>query len=116
MSDLDQSTEPAPEVPDAPPARRRRLPVGPVGLFVITALALLAAFTAARIVIEMLDEDPVDLQVMLDESAQAPLVTDTEQRAEIGQPAPNVRLDYLDGGTQDLAEIAGVGSPWSGST
>jgi thiol-disulfide isomerase/thioredoxin len=111
MSDLDQSTEPAPDAPDAPSTRRRRLPVGPVGLFVITALALLAAFTAARVVIEMLDEDPVDLQVMLDESAQAPLVTDTEQRAEIGQPAPNVRLDYLDGGTQALAEVAGVGTP-----
>jgi thiol-disulfide isomerase/thioredoxin len=38
-------------------------------------------------------------------------VTDTEARAEIGQPAPNVRLEYLDGGVQELAEVAGVGTP-----
>jgi thiol-disulfide isomerase/thioredoxin len=111
MSDTDQSTEPAPDVPGAPTPSRRRLPVGPVGLFVITALALLAAFTAGRIVLEMLDEDPVELQDMLDETAQAPLVIDTEQRAEVGQPAPNVRLEYLDGGSQGLAEVAGVGTP-----
>jgi thiol-disulfide isomerase/thioredoxin len=110
MSDLDQSTEPAPD-PAPPTSRRRGLGVGPLALFLITAVALLAAFAVGRLVVEAFDEDPVDIQEMLDESAKAPLVTDTEARAEVGQPAPNVRLEYLDGGTQDLAEIAGTGTP-----
>ena len=116
MSDLDESTDPTPESvppadPDRPRTARRGLGIGPLGLFLITAVALMAAFTVARVVLEALDEDPVDIQEMLDESARAPLVSDTEARAEIGQPAPNVRLEYLDGGVQDLAEVAGTGTP-----
>jgi thiol-disulfide isomerase/thioredoxin len=116
MSDLDETTTPEPTDPESTgdeprPARRRGLGVGPLGLFLITAVALLAAFTVGRLVIEALDEDPVDISEMLDEAAKAPLVTDTEARAEIGQPAPNVRLEYLDGGVQDLAEVAGRGTP-----
>lgn len=111
MSDLDESTERPPARPARRSARRGPLPVGPLGLFVITAIALVAAFGAARLFIALNEEEPVELQEMLDESAQAPLVTDTEARAEIGQPAPNVRLEYLDGGVQELAEVAGVGTP-----
>lgn len=115
MSEIDESTEPAPEpAPDAPeprPGRRRGLGIGPLGLFLITAIALLAAGLAARAVLEALDDDPVDIQEMLDESAKAPLVTDTESRAEVGQPAPDVRLEYLDGGVQQLSEVAGTGTP-----
>lgn len=118
MSDLDESTDPPAGEPDderdaAAPRRRRGGPlgVGPLGLFLITAVALLAAFTVARLVIEALDEDPVDIQQMLDDSTKAPLVSDTEAKAEIGQPAPNVRLEYLDGGVQELAEVAGTGTP-----
>jgi thiol-disulfide isomerase/thioredoxin len=122
MSDVDESTEPAPEpatgadadADTVEPARRtnrRGLGVGPLGLFLITAVALLVAGVVARVVVEAMDEDPVDIQEMLDESAKAPLVTDTEARAEIGQPAPNVRLEYLDGGVQELAEVAGTGTP-----
>ena len=117
MSDLDESTDPAPESADPADSvergagRRRGLGIGPLGLFLVTAVALAVAFTAARVAIEAFDEDPVDIQEMLDESAKAPLVTDTEARAEIGQPAPNVRLEYLDGGVQELAEVAGTGTP-----
>lgn len=111
MTDLDESTEPT-DAPrgDARP-KQRGLGVGPLGLFLITAVALLVAFGVARLVVEAIDEDPIDIQEMLDESAKAPLVTDTEARAEIGQPAPNVRLEYLDGGVQELAEVAGTGTP-----
>lgn len=116
MSDLDETTTPEPTGPEptdeaARPARRRGLGVGPLGLFLITAVALLAAFTVGRLVIEALDEDPVDISEALDDAAVVPLVSDTEARAEIGEPAPNVRLEYLDGGVQDLAEVAGLGTP-----
>lgn len=116
MSDLDETTTPDPNDPEptgeaASPARRRGLGVGPLGLFLITAVALLAAFTVGRLVIEALDEDPVDISEALDDAAVVPLVSDPEARAEIGEPAPNVRLEYLDGGVQDLAEVAGLGTP-----
>ena len=91
---------------------RKQLPVGPVGLLIITAIALGAAFLAARLVIDNATRsDAPDIQDVLDESAQTPLVRNTDQRAEIDGPAPNVRLEYLDGGTQDLSEVAGVGTP-----
>lgn len=116
MSDLDETTTPEPTDPEPSgeetrPTRRRGLGVGPLGLFLITAVALLAAFTVGRLVIEALDEDPVDISEALDDAAVVPLVSDTEARAEIGEPAPNVRLEYLDGGVQDLAEVAGLGTP-----
>ena len=114
MTDSPTDVDPVPpaSAPEPAPRRPSRLPVGPVGLLVITAIALGAAFLAARLVIDTSNtSDAVDIQDMLDDQAQAPLVTDTEARAKVGQPAPNVRLDYLDGGTQGLAEVAGVGTP-----
>ena len=80
-------------------------------MLVITAIALAAAFGAAALMNELLDEDPVDVQDALDETADAPLVLDTEVRAKVGQHAPNVRLEYLDGGVQQLSEVAGTGTP-----
>jgi thiol-disulfide isomerase/thioredoxin len=91
---------------------RRALPVGPLGMLLITALALAAAFGAAALAQDLLSDDGVvDVQDALDGSAAAPLVGDTSVRAEIGSPAPDVRLEYLDGGVQQLAEVAGVGTP-----
>ncbi len=99
------------DVSDPPTRGRRGLPVGPVGLLVITAIALLVAFLAARLVIGLLSEPVPDVQDVLDDQAQAPLVTDLDTRVELDGPAPNVRLEFLDGGVQDLAELAGVGTP-----
>jgi len=108
MTDLDDTSE-APARP--PRSRSEGLGVGPVGLLAITAVALLIAAVVGRAALEALDEDPIDVQEMLDASAKAPLVTDIDARAEIGGPAPNVRLEYLDGDVQDLAEVAGTGTP-----
>ncbi len=94
-----------------PRRRRRALPVGPVGLLVITAVAIAAAFGVARLVIDAFDEDPPDPQEVLDGAVPAPLVSDTEARAEVGSPAPNVRLEFLDGEEGQLAEVAGRGTP-----
>lgn len=106
MSETDEITD-----PPTPTTARRLTAVGPLGLFMVTAVALLAAFTAARLAIEWFDEDPVDIQEMLDDSARAPLVIDTAARAEVGDPAPSVRLEYLDGRVQQLNEVAGLGKP-----
>ncbi len=114
MTDSPTEVDPVPpaSAPDPAPQGPKRLPVGPVGLLVITAIALGAAFLAARLVIDTSNgSDAIDIQDMLDDQAKAPLVTDTEARATIDGPAPNVRLEYLDGGVQDLAEVAGVGTP-----
>lgn len=99
------------DVSDPPTRRRRQLPVGPVGLLVITAIALVVAFLAARLVLGLLTDPVPDVQDVLDDQAQAPLVSDVEARVELDGPAPNVRLEFLDGGTQQLAELAGVGTP-----
>lgn len=102
-----------PQDPPAPSPRRRRkgLPVGPLGMLVVTAIALAAAFGAAALMQRLLDDDSVDIQDALDETADAPLVLNTEVRAKVGQHAPDVRLEYLDGGVQQLAEVAGTGTP-----
>jgi peroxiredoxin len=92
--------------------RRRPLPVGPFGLLVITAIALLAALGVTKLVVDALTEsDAIDVQEALDGQAVAPRVLDTSVQAKIGSAAPDVRLDYLDGGSQQLAEVAGVGTP-----
>ena len=102
-----------PEEPGAPTATRaRRLPVGPFALLVMTAIALLGAFVVTKLIVDASTEsDAIDLQDALDGVAAAPLVADTSQRAEIGSPAPNVRLEFLEGGEGQLAEIAGRGTP-----
>lgn len=92
--------------------RRRPLPVGPLGMFMITAISLSAALAAGLIVRNALvDDAAVNVQEALDSTTKAPLVINSSVRAEIGSPAPDVRLEYLDGGVQQLAEVAGVGTP-----
>jgi thiol-disulfide isomerase/thioredoxin len=91
---------------------RRGLPVGPLGLLLITAVALATAMGAASLVLRVVDDSgAVSVQEALDSTARAPLVLNTETRAEIGSPAPDVRLEYLDGGVEQLADVAGVGTP-----
>ena len=90
----------------------RKLPVGPFALLAMTAIALLGAFGVTTLVVDAAnDNDAVDLQEALNGQAVAPLVSDSTQQAEIGSPAPNVRLDFLGGDTAQLAEIAGTGTP-----
>jgi peroxiredoxin len=104
------------QVPEEASAKpRRRLPVGPLGLLAITAVALCAAFGVAWLILEASgareQSNAVDLQEVLNGVGVAPLVADPQVRATVGSPAPDVRLDFLGGGTQQLAEIAGRGTP-----
>ena len=101
-------TAPATET-DLPSAGRRRgLPVGPVGLLLITLVALLAAGLVLRVGLGSSSPKAVDLQDALDEQAAAPLVPAGATAAKVGSPAPDVRLDYLDGGSQQLSELRGT--------
>jgi len=115
--------EPAPTVLDEPPTAstpddapakptRRRLPIGPFALFVMTAVALVGAFLVTKLVVDTAsDSDAMELQEALNGVGAAPLVADESLRAELDGPAPNVRLEYLDGGEGQLAEVAGRGTP-----
>ena len=99
-----------PETPDGPTGsarRQRRLPVGPLGLLLITIVALAAATAVVRIGLGAGSSDAVDVQDALDEQAAQPLVPPGTRTAQVGRPAPDVRLKYLDGGVQQLSDLRG---------
>lgn len=97
---------------DTTPRRRRLLPVGPLGMFLITAVAIAAAFGAAALAMDLLGEESeaIDIQEALNGAPQ-PLVSDPDARAEVGAPAPNARLEFLDGDSGFMAELVGTGTP-----
>jgi cytochrome c biogenesis protein CcmG, thiol:disulfide interchange protein DsbE len=107
----DEPSSTGPLATDTRPSRSRRLPVGPLGMLLITAVALLVALGAASLVARLADDGVMNVQDVLDSTAAAPLVPNTATRAEVGRPAPNVRLEFLDGEEQQLAELAGLGTP-----
>ena len=78
-------------------------------------MALAAAFAAAWLFLNATgardQSEAVDLQEVLNGVGVAPLVADPQVRAAIDSPAPDVRLDFLGGGTEQLAQIAGKGTP-----
>jgi len=106
----DAGDAPTPDTPGSRRGRGRRgLPVGPVGLLAITAVALAAAFGVAWLVVSANTDDPVDVRTALQQTeSQAPVVPAGTKAAEVGDPAPDVRLDYLDGGVQQLSELKGT--------
>src|SRR5690606_24316165 len=102
--------------PDRPgsAAPRRRPRFGPLALLPPTAVPLVAAVAAGAVAPGLVADDDggaVPIQEALDGSATAPLVLDGSARAEVGSPAPDVLLEYLDGGSEQLAEVAGRGTP-----
>ena len=88
----DTGADPSVDADPVAPRAGRRLPLWPVGLLVVTAIALAAAFGAARWYVDRATRsDAPDIQDVLDESSSAPLVANPEARAEVGSSAPNVR-------------------------
>ncbi|MEX0768286.1 MAG: TlpA disulfide reductase family protein [Microthrixaceae bacterium] len=108
---MTNSTEPA--APNA--THRRSLPVGPLGLLAITAVALCAAFAAGWLFLDATgaknQSQAIDVQDMLNGVGVAPLVANPQARAELNFPAPDARLEFLDGSTEQLSQIAGIGTP-----
>ncbi|MGB3411169.1 MAG: TlpA disulfide reductase family protein [Microthrixaceae bacterium] len=94
--------------------RRSHLPFGPFGMLVVTAIALIVALGAAAIAVNVLSDDDsgaTDVRDALDNVTVTPLVPENQSMAKIGDQAPNVKLNMLDGDEKQLAEIAGVGTP-----
>jgi cytochrome c biogenesis protein CcmG, thiol:disulfide interchange protein DsbE len=90
------------------PRGRRRLPVGPLGLFLATAVAVAAAYGVIYAFAASSDPEPVELQEALDGITTGPVVPDGTETARIGRPAPDVRLDDLGGASpRRLSELRG---------
>ena len=103
MPITDDPPEPAPTE-----RSRRGLPIGPVGLLLATAVAAAAALGFIWLALGDRDPGAVQIQDALDSLESGPLVPEGADTARIGAPAPDVRLDYLDGGTQTLSELQGT--------
>jgi peroxiredoxin len=103
-----EQTAPDTDAPDTPPAPRRGLPVGPLGLFVITAIALAAAGAVLWVgTRDRGSSNAVRVEEALEGMQGASLVPDGSEPAEVGDPAPDVQLDLLDGGTTRLSAFRG---------
>src|SRR4029079_4934462 len=86
-------------------ARRRGLPVGPLALFLITAVAL--AITFGVMALATPSGDSVDVTDALSGVDAGVAVPPGTAVADEGEPAPDVQLNYLDGGSQRLSELRG---------
>lgn len=87
--------------------RRKGLPIGPLGLFVATAIALLAAGLVIVIATRSGDDRAVDVNDVLDEVSGSALVPAGTDPVGVGDPAPDVKLDLLDGTTSSLSAFRG---------
>ncbi|MFM7067853.1 MAG: TlpA family protein disulfide reductase [Actinomycetes bacterium] len=87
---------------------QRRLPVGPLGLVVVTLIAITAATLVVRIGLRPQASDAVDVQDALQDQVTAPLIPPDASPVRIGSPAPNVQFRYLDGGVESLADLRGT--------
>lgn len=101
--------------PESENTRRSfRLPFGPFGMLVVTAVALLVALGVAALVANLLSDDSskaTDVTDALDDVTVTPLVPKGQSMAKIGDKAPDVKLMMLDGGTKQLSELTGNGTP-----
>lgn len=95
---------------DSTPAResgRRGLPIGPLGVFLATAVALLAAGLVIWMGTRGGDDRAVDVNDVLDEVDGSALVAPDTQPVGVGDRAPDVRLEMLDGTTGSLSSFLG---------
>ncbi|MBS1838087.1 MAG: TlpA family protein disulfide reductase [Actinobacteria bacterium] len=105
--DVTDASDGATSAENPPPSgRRRTLPVGPLGLFLITAVALLAAGAVLWFGTRS-DSKAVKVTDALDDLQVTALVPDGTDPVRVGDAAPDVRLDMLDGTRQSLSELRG---------
>lgn len=98
--------------PDAPGStttrsRRRTLPVGPLGLLLITAVALVAA-GAVLWFGNRPNQGAVKVTDALDDLRTTPLTPADGDPVTVGDHAPDVRLEMLDGSRRNLSDFEGT--------
>ena len=93
------------------PSERRSLTFGVVAGATVVALIVALAFSlVAFTVLSRSDDDTqrVSVEDALANVDVGPAVPPGTPVAAVGQPAPEVRLDYLDGGTEAISELRGT--------
>lgn len=96
-----------PTAPEPPSKRRKGLAIGPFTLFLITAVALGAAGLVLWIGTRSSDSGAVKVTDALDNLQGASLVPDGTTAAQVGDAAPDVALDLLDGDSTRLSAFKG---------
>ncbi len=105
--DVTDTSDGATSAANPPPSgRRRTLPVGPLGLFLITAVALLAAGAVLWFGTRS-DSKAVKVTDALSDLQTTPLLADGAEPVGVGGVAPDVRLAMLDGSSRSLSELRG---------
>ncbi len=88
--------------------RSRRVGPGVVVAAALVALCVAATFTLVALQVLVGDGDGVDPAVALSDLGAAPAVPGGTAVARVGQLAPDVTLNYLDGGRERLADLRGT--------
>ncbi len=96
-----------PTASEPTPKRRSALPIGPFTLLLITAVALVAAGLVLWVGTRSTRSDAVKVTDALDNLQGASLVPDGTTAAKIGDAAPDVALDLLDGDSTRLSAFKG---------
>jgi cytochrome c biogenesis protein CcmG/thiol:disulfide interchange protein DsbE len=84
----------------------RRVGTRTIVLAALVALCVAAGFTL--VALRQLSDVSVDPANALQDLAVVPAVPEGTTTAVVGEPAPTVTLDYLDGGRQELGELRGT--------
>jgi thiol-disulfide isomerase/thioredoxin len=85
---------------------RRRAGARTIIVAALVALCVAAGFTL--VALRRLGDVSVDPANALQDLAVVPAVPEGTPTAVVGEPAPAVTLDYLDGGRQELGELVGT--------
>lgn len=96
-----------PTAPEPPSQGRKGLAIGPFTLFLITAVALAAAGLVLWIGARSSNSGAVKVTDALDNLQGASLVPDGTTAAQVGDAAPDVTLDLLDGDSTRLSAFKG---------
>ncbi|MBU6216244.1 MAG: TlpA family protein disulfide reductase [Acidobacteria bacterium] len=104
----DQDADDQPGDSGERPSRPARQPIGTRTLVGAALVGLCVAAMFSFIALRELGDTSVDPVDALEDLAVVPAVPEGTPTAVVGEPAPSVRLDYLDGGRQELGELRGT--------
>lgn len=96
------STEESPQGAGRP--TRQKLPIGPLGLLVVTAIALAGAFGVAWVVLQAATSDGNENEAV---DVTDVLGNASVESVSLGEPLPEVALEYLDGTNGQVSDYLG---------